>query len=50
MGVGEGKLITGTVVNVGSGVKVLLSVDVGVGVGGTASCVRVDAATAVCAM
>ena len=40
--------MVGTVVNVGSGVNVFRGVDEGVNVGGIASCVCVDAASAVC--
>lgn len=47
MGVRVGKTITGRVVDVDSGVKVLRGVDVLVAAGGNATCVRVDAASAV---
>ena len=50
MGVSVGKTMPGTVVEVDSGVKVFRGVDVTVVVGGIASCVRMEAASAVCTM
>ena len=50
MGVVVGNITIGTVVDVGSGVNVLRGVSVTVAVDGTASCVCVEADSAVWAM
>jgi len=50
MGVDVGNITAGTPVDVDSGVKVFRGVEVAVVVAGIASCVRVNAAAAVCAI